>query len=303
MIVVKIKGGLGNQMFQYAMARKLQLELGIDQIGLDITSVNVDELRNFELNNFCLYGNAIVLENGSKRIFSKIQQDFARRIVSYCVAGRPEQVAAQREKWLEKLFGLFGIVQKDHCEDNTGTFGLKMHKNIYVNGWFQDAKVAESIRDVLLCDFTETKEVSGHIKKTQQDMEKTESVCVHIRRGDYVGHPRFGVCTDEYYYTAMRKMAEIIEHPIFYIFSDSLDDVKKLKFDYPVIYDDISHDTFESLYLMSKCKHFVISNSTFSWWGQFLARNENKIVIAPNRWCNDFGGTELYMDDWILIEV
>lgn len=303
MIVVRIKGGLGNQMFQYAMARKLQLELGIDQIGLDITSVNADELRSFELNNFCLYDNVIVLEKGSKKKISEIQQDFARRMVSYCIAGRPEQVAAKREKRLEKLFGLFGIVQKDHCEDNTSTFGLKMHKNIYLNGWFQDAKVAESIKDVLLRDFIGVEEAPEHIKITEQNMKETESVCVHIRRGDYVNHPRFDVCTDVYYYTAMRKMSEIIEHPIFYIFSDSMNDVRKMKFDYPVICDDISHNTYESLYLMSKCKHFVISNSTFSWWGQFLARNENKTVIAPNRWCNDYGGAELYMDDWVLIEV
>ena len=303
MIVVRIKGGLGNQMFQYAMARKLQLQLGIDQIGLDITSVNADRLRNFGLNNFCLYDNTIVLENGGKKTISKIQKDFARRMVSYCIAGRPEQVAAKREKRLEKLFGLLGIVQKDHYEDNACTFGLKMHKNIYVNGWFQDAKVAESIRDALLRDFIGVKEAPEHIKITEQNMKETESVCVHIRRGDYVNHPRFGVCTEEYYYSAMRKIAEIVENPVFYIFSDSMDDVRKMKFDYPVIYDDISHTTYECIYLMSKCKHFVISNSTFSWWAQFLAKNENKIVIAPNRWCNDISETEMYMDKWILINV
>lgn len=304
MIVVKIKGGLGNQMFQYAMARKMQLELGIDRIGLDIARVNADQLRDFSLEHFRLIDHVLVLEENSAPKITKIQEDLARRLVSYFVAGRPEEVAAAREKKLEKLFYLLGIVQRDHYTGIETGLLLRKHKNIYINGWFQNAKAMESIRSVLLSDFKNAKEMSKEIENTAGQMEETESVCVHIRRGDYVNHPQFGVCTDEYYFNAMRKMAEKLEHPVFYIFSDSMDEVKTMSFPYPVVYDNPDHDNYESMYLMSKCRHFIISNSTFSWWGQFLSLNADKIVIAPERWCNEgYGYTALYSDQWILLSV
>lgn len=104
MIVVKIKGGLGNQMFQYAMARKLQMGLGIDRIGFDISRVNADLQRQFSLNHFRLCGSAGVMEEGSLRNVTRIQEDLTKRLVSYLVAGRPEELAAAREKKLELLF-------------------------------------------------------------------------------------------------------------------------------------------------------------------------------------------------------
>ena len=152
MIVVKIKGGLGNQLFEYAMARKLQLDLGQDQIVLDIARVNADELRNFELGNFGLYENTVILQNAERGWISRFQEDAAKRIVSYCIAGRPEYVAAAREKKLENFFGLFGIVQRDHFEGNHKICFLKFHKHIYINGWFQNAQVPMSIRDILISD-------------------------------------------------------------------------------------------------------------------------------------------------------
>lgn len=304
MIVVKIKGGLGNQMFQYAMARKLQTELGIDQIGLDITRVNADRQREFSLHHFRLRDHAIVLDENAARTVTRLQEDLAGRLVSYFVAGRPEEVAAAREKMMEKLFFLFGIVQKDHDAGIGNRALLKMHKNIFVNGWFQDAKAVESIRDILLADFETAQEMPEEVKKMGRRMEETESVCVHIRRGDYVNHPQFGICTEDYYCRAMDRMAEKLAQPVFYIFSDDLEEVRAMPFPGPVVFDDPGHDNYESLYLMSKCKHFIMSNSTFSWWGQFLSPTDDKIVIAPDRWCN--GGDRyrtLYSDRWTLLSV
>ena len=304
MIVVKIKGGLGNQMFQYAMARKIQLELSIDRIGLDIARVNEDRQREFSLHHFRLCDSVSILEENSGGAVARFQEDLAGRLVSYFVAGRPEAVAAVREKKLEKLFGLLGIVQKDHYAGVESAALLKLHKNIFINGWFQNAKAMEAIRDVLLSHFENVQEMTREIENTAKQMEETESVCVHIRRGDYVNHPQFGVCTDAYYFHAMDKMAEKLEHPVFYIFSDGMDAVKTLPFSYPVVYDNPGHDNYESLYLMTKCKHFIISNSTFSWWGQFLSRSADKIVIAPERWCNgEDGYRALYSEQWTLLSV
>ena len=103
MIVVKIKGGLGNQMFQYAMARKLQMGLGIDRIGFDISRVNADLQRQFSLNHFRLCDSAGVMEEGSLRNVTRIQEDLTKRLVSYLVAGRPgasrKKPSAGRRNW------------------------------------------------------------------------------------------------------------------------------------------------------------------------------------------------------------
>ena len=306
MIVVKIKGGLGNQLFEYAMARKLQLDLGQDQIVLDIARVNADELRNFELGNFCLYENTVILQDAERGWISRFQEDAAKKIVSYCIAGRPEYVAAAREKKLENFFGLFGIVQRDHFEGNHKICFLKFHKHIYINGWFQNAQIPMSIRDILISDLMGIGKIDEEVKTLGQTMAKTTSVCVHIRRGDYVNHPSFGgICTEQYYRDAMVKIADVVPHPVFYVFSDSIDEIKDWSFDYPIIYDEVSHNSYESLYLMSKCRHFIISNSTYSWWAQFLSQSRDKIVIAPNKWYSDGSGrgAGLYMDDWVLLDV
>lgn len=304
MIVVKIKGGLGNQMFEYAMARKLQLDLGIDRLILDTTVVDADELRDFGLDCFLLRENVEITGSGIEDAGFRIREETAKKLVRYFVAGRREEVAAYREKKLEKLFYLLGIVQKDHCAGTTSHFLLKFHRNIYMNGWFQEAKEIAPIRDVLLEDFKIVREMPDGIRDIEKKIMETESVCVHIRRGDYVANSQFGVCTEAYYTAAMREMAERLEHPAFYIFSDDIGDVKRMKFDFPVVYEDRSSCDYEGLYLMSKCRHFIMSNSTFSWWGQFLSENVEKTVIAPKRWYNDgFGEPTQYLDDWLLLDV
>lgn len=304
MIVVKIKGGLGNQMFEYAMARKIQTEFGIRELILDPYPVNRDRLRNFGLDSFRLGKNVAVGESGSVKGILKLQEDIAARLVSYFIAGRREEVAIRREKRLEKLFYLLGIIQKDHCAGTTGHFLLKLHKNIYMNGWFQEAKEIAGIREKLLDEFQFVREMPRKVVEFGEKIEGSEAVCMHIRRGDYVNHPQFGVCTDSYYYRAMDEMAGRTDHPVFYIFSDSMEAVKTMQFKYPVVFDEVGESEHESLYLMSKCRHFIISNSTFSWWAQFLARDEKKIVIAPDRWYNEgYGSATQYLDDWILLEV
>ena len=303
MIVVKIKGGLGNQMFEYAMARKLSLDLGIDQIALDITRVNQDDLREFGLDQFSLIKNVQVMSDGTVSGIARLQENIARRLIAYFAAGRSPKVAEMRERKLEKVFGLLGIVQRDYHDKTVSRFGLRLHKNIYMNGWFQEAGEINEIRSILLNDFKQIHKPNAEILRMESDIRETESVCMHIRRGDYVNHPQFGICTEEYFYHAMEEMTKRVRNPIFYIFSDSLSEVKKMDFPYPVFFDDERHTNVESLYLMSKCKHFIISNSTYSWWAQFLSENNDKTVIAPNQWCRDGSGRELYMDEWVLLDV
>ena len=140
-----------------------------------------------------------------------------------------------------------------------------------------------------------------------QQIENSNSVCVHIRRGDYIGSS-FDICTEAYYQKGMDIIASKVENPTFYIFSNSSEDLQWIKenyhFSYDLVYVDLNNCDYEELRLMYTCKHFIISNSTFSWWGAYLSTNEEKVVIAPSKWNQDYKVVEdLYLDHWIKVGV
>ena len=307
MLVVKIKGGLGNQMFEYAMAKRLQIMYGIDRIGLELSVIEQDSLRECNLSAFALY-DRIEIINWPDRIVC-LQEFLRKKLVSYFIAGRKEETAEKREDFLAGLFAVFGIVQRDHSQIEEHLF-LRFHKNLYLNGWFQNAKKLLPIREELLADFKmELPELAD--SNICKQIQACNAVCVHIRRGDYVKHPIFDVCTDDYYYRAIEYMISNVKNPVFFIFSDDIEQIKEtMNFTRPsyiqrIIYIDENHEPYEDLYLMQQCRHFIISNSTFSWWAQFLGNAPDKIVVAPARWRNgEYNNRKsIYMEKWILMEV
>ncbi len=301
MIIVKIKGGLGNQMFQYAMARRFQVEYGIDQIGLDLTVINRDSLRNFSLHHFAFFDRIEVIEN--KNHIAKMQEALAKKMVSYFIAGRQEGIAGNREDFWAAFFALFGVIQRDHslAEDK---FFLRFHKNIYMNGWFQEAEMLQPVRDILLEDF-QWKPTDIANTPVYRQILSTNAVCVHIRRGDYVNNPIFDVCGNVYYYKAMEYMQRTLTNPVFYIFSDAADEIEgTMRFPCPVVWIKGEHQDYEDLYLMKNCRHFIMSNSTYSWWAQFLGQARDKVVVAPKKWClTEDMKVGIYMKDWVLMDV
>lgn len=304
MIVVRIKGGLGNQMFEYAMARKLQMDLGIDRIGFDLTVVNSDQQRSLSLQHFAFFEKIEVIKD--KSTMTKLQEIIAKKLVSYFIAGRQEETAGKREDFWGKFFGLFGIVQRDHSLIKKN-FWLKFHRNIYMNGWFQDAEKLQPIRDILLNDF---RWIPTQVSKTEnsdvyRQIVSSNAVCVHIRRGDYVNNPIFDVCGNAYYYRAMEYMQRTLSNPVFYIFSDAVDEIEStMRFPCPVVLIKGDHQDYEDLYLMKSCRHFIMSNSTYSWWAQFLGQARDKVVVAPKKWClTEDMNVGVYMKDWVLMDV
>ena len=136
-------------------------------------------------------------------------------------------------------------------------------------------------------------------------MKSTNSVCVHIRRGDYTYLKNYQVCSIAYYLKAMEIMKGKIKEPKFYIFSDDIEWVKKnIDFDVDVTYIDKNNTSYEELRLMYSCKHFIISNSSFSWWAQYLSTNKNKVVISPNIWYqNKNQPQDMILDYFTTIDV
>jgi hypothetical protein len=141
-------------------------------------------------------------------------------------------------------------------------------------------------------------------------IEESCSVCIHVRRGDYWNEPhvneRFGVCPIEYYDEGIRLMKQRLSKPTFFVFSDDLDWARgNLKPDAPCIFVDCNKNIsgVHDMRLMMACKHFIIANSTFSWWGAWLSTSPDKIVISPENWykSNWLPMHDLMPQDWIRL--
>jgi hypothetical protein len=169
---------------------------------------------------------------------------------------------------------------------------MKVTSNVLLEGFWQHHKYYNTIKPQLLEEFTLKEEYKVGLPALISEIEKNDhSVSLHIRRGDYVSDPNnldwFGVMPPDYYYQAVDYIKKRISNPVYYIFSDDLDWVKEnIRIDGQVVYVDIEggKKDYLELYAMSKCRHQVIANSSFSWWGAYLNNRPEKIVIAPARW-------------------
>jgi hypothetical protein len=187
---------------------------------------------------------------------------------------------------------------------------LEAKGNIYLEGYWQSEKYFVAIRDILLREFAFKYEQDAKSRDITKQIQKTESVSLHIRRGDYVHDPLtnqvHGLCSLEYYQKAVSYITQKIPNCHFYIFSDDHSWVSEnFKLDYPftlVDHNDASRN-YEDLRLMSLCRHNIIANSSFSWWGAWLNTNHEKIVCAPKKWFNEptLDTKDLIPESWVKI--
>ena len=145
-------------------------------------------------------------------------------------------------------------------------------------------------------------------EKLYKKITESESVCVTIRRGDYLNDTfrnDFYLCTPKYFIEAMRIMKSRVPNAKFFIFSDEPEWCKEnIPFPFECEYESGIDPVWEKFRLMYSCKHFIISNSTFSWWAQYLSRNKNKVVIAPNKWRNGSYTWDIYKDqNWLTCDL
>lgn len=290
MIYLSIKGRLGNQMFQYAMARSLQEKLNMD-ILIDwhhVIESNTKEpnigyqnsLKDFHVKDFTSINESKYIENMSLRqylSFRKYEKNFpfGKDIID---KAKFESEFYDKHKNSGLLFYENGYIDFDLS---------KLPKNIFLSGYYESTRYFDNIENELKKEFTPIHSKLSHNLDLYNKIENSESVCVTVRRGDFVGNPFHDVCRTEYFLHGMDIIAKKIKNPTFFIFSNDVDWIKEnVKFKYPVIFEEGSDPVWEKLRMMYSCKHFIISNSTFSWWAQYLSKNKDKIVVAPDRWYN-----------------
>lgn len=299
MIVTRISGGLGNQFFQYALGKNISLKNN-DELKLDIGffDLGIEKDRSFKLLNFNISAN-ISNENDLKKIGipDMVEQNLYSKIM------RKVHVTLQNLKTVENRTI---VTEKNSMFDSKI---LKIENSCYLSGIWQSEKYFKDIEDTIRKEFTLKNETTEYFKTWASKIENCESVCLHVRRGDYVKSQKtnafHGTCSLEYYNEAINLILKKIKEPTFFVFSDDIDWVKdNLKIDYPKFFvSDKRLPDYEELVLMSKCKHNIIANSTFSWWGAWLNNNKDKIVIAPKKWFNveSINTEDLIPEGWIRI--
>lgn len=279
-LYVKIKGGLGNQIFQYLFARYLQETTNL-KIGLDLSAYK-ERPDQYKLSSFNIC--ELEVNTNSSKIVNII-----RRVISRFGLNR-----------LANMAGYFTEI------DTLDKFYKHSSRGIIEGYWQHDNE--KYIKQV--STFREELRYLGELNEINQKimdkMRNQNSVCVHFRRGDYTNKKNieiFNQLDASYYKKAMDIISNKLENPIFYIFSDDIEWVKKnVSAQYAIQYIDHTSTDLEDFQLMRACNNFIIANSTFSWWAAWLSECENKTIIAPKKWFNTHKiDWEIVSNNWIKI--
>jgi hypothetical protein len=274
MIISQIIGGLGNQMFQYAAGRALSLK-NDTTLTLDISGFeNYGLHQGFELQRVFTQTCEIASEADIRRVLGWQSPLIIRRIIS------------------QKLFTSF-CNQRFIVEPHFQYWHEVSHVPIdcYLSGYWQSERYFFDVASQIRTDFTFKSPLEGLNVDLSEQIHRVNAVSLHVRRGDYANNPKttatHGLCSIDYYLSAIRHVAERVKTPFFFIFSDDIHWVKNnLKINYPCQYvgHNYGAESYNDMRLMSLCKHHIIANSSFSWWGAWLNSSAEKIVVSPKRW-------------------
>ncbi|EHU4794483.1 alpha-1,2-fucosyltransferase [Vibrio vulnificus] len=279
MITIKLTGGLGNQMFQYATALSLAIKKGTN-VTLDISEFKIYNLRNYELDKYNISSNTTSKSSIIARIVKKIKaKSFFKKRYLF-------------EQSLEYI-------------DNVESVG----ENVYLDGYFQSELYFLDIKEKLIEEFQLKNDLSSYAAQIESEITHSNytTVSLHVRRGDYVTNSYtnsvHGVCSLSYYHSAIKRLESTFDDIHYYIFSD---DIAWVKENLPLanatyIEGDNSRVPHEDIYLMSCCQHNIIANSSFSWWGGWLNTNLDKVVIAPNNWFKKNIRNNIIPSDWVKL--
>lgn len=300
--IVKVLGGLGNQMFQYVLFKQFKKR------GIPV-KLDIGDFDNYTLHNGLELSGVFGID---------LEDDIAT----------PKQIDQLKDKG--KLFKIRKIIGKvlfnnpnkfingNHfIEPNFSGYDPNIYdlKNKYLEGYWQNEKYFLDDRENVISLFSWS-DVSDQNMDLSKKMLNENSVAVHIRRLDQPKTIReliyrirlsfvWRTCSKSYYLNSIMKMREEVENPKFYIFTDNIPWVKRnmqLDDSYIIVDWNRGENSYQDMYLMSKCKHNIISMSSFSWWGAWLNRNPKKTIIAPKKWAVRFSSNvDIIPNNWMKI--
>lgn len=288
MIKVEMSGGIGNQLFIYAFYRSLQLE-----------------------------GKKVILDlswykNVNDSTHAKYHLDiFNTKIESYCVLPVWDRIRhILRRRKIDIALSRVGIINK-FVEKDPGMFDEKVLtiRNGYISGTWQTEKYFSKYRDIIRTELRFIGEWSENNQSIKKQMIETESVSIHVRRGDYLkfNHLYGNICTVEYYNQAMQVLKSKIEETNnihYFVFSDDIAWCKKELFsavsNVTYVMGNEEDTSYMDMILMSYCKHHILANSSFSWWGEWLSEKQG-VTVAPRTWINGLETKDVWRKNWIKV--
>jgi len=292
MVITHIIGGLGNQMFQYATGRSLSLKRGTG-LRLDVSDFSNYILhQGYELAKVFRCAPETATEEDIRDLIGWRVQPFAKRFlrrkVGVILRGPHYIVEPYFHYWPE-------IVD--------------VPQDCYLFGYWQSEEYFREISSIIRADFTFKTPLAGQNVQLAERMGQVNAVSLHVRRGDYVSNPKsnaaHGICPLEYYREAIRYIVDRVKQPHFFIFSDDIRWAEdNLRMDFPCQYVDHNHgaESYNDMHLMCLCRHHIIANSSFSWWGAWLNPSAEKIVIAPKEWfANNNKVEDLFPQRWVAL--
>ncbi len=281
MIIIEMSGGLGNQMFQYALYTKMK-KLG-KEVKLDLTSFKSKQSqRKFELDIF----NADYDIAGEKDI---------RKYKKTGIQSRLFHTRRNENVYIENL--------DEGYQPIIFSFDDK-----YLQGYWQCEKYFADVRDILLEKFVFPISNGHKFNQILSQIKETESVSIHIRRGDYLNAQNIkvygNICTIDYYNNAISYVKKEVKDAVFFLFTNEVEWVKNHIYEEGMIIVDcnIGKQDYLDMFLMSQCKHNIIANSSFSWWGAWLNENADKKIISPARWFLNHEVSDQICDNFVLVE-
>lgn len=291
MITVRLKGGMGNQMFEYAAGRALAIRNNTELV-LDLTYLSDRTprpkrwhftFREYDLDVFSLS--------------ATLEKKDALPLSFLGTAGIIFQ-------------GIWHKIYKPRGRERSFQFDPAFRTfpdGTYLDGFWQSPKYFEGYEEIIRNDFTLKNALSEHIEKKANEIANTESVCVHLRRGDFLKVALHTVCDAAYYERGIAEIASSASIQKIYVFSDDIAWCREnVSFGYPTEFvgDEYAGEKNTGhLHLMRQCKYFVIANSSFSWWAAWLSSREGKKVIAPKRWFSDpsIDTSDIMPSSWLRI--
>lgn len=296
MVSVRIFGGLGNQMFQYAYGRCLSLK---KKTGLLLDYYSQILRTDFDGENL-----------------TKITDVFDLPVKFYIGKARKDLVNKYNLNYLDQLIS--GIHLKmncvvTECENSCPKDKIDKRKDIYLTGYWQGEQYFAGIKNIIRNDFKLKIEEQASSLEIYKEISGNNSVSLHIRGKDYLSRTFYSRCSLKYYMDAVDIISKSASDLKFFIFTDDINNLQQnygelLKFCKVVNYKTAFNRDVVDLLLMSKCKHNVIANSSFSWWGAWLNTNPHKVVVSPKKWLNEeWAGNPHYTNesrvpaDWLKI--
>ena len=291
MVISALCGGIGNQMFQYAAGRRLAEQRDVD-LKLCFVSSSGNTPRKYELGVF------------------NIREEFASNDDVVALITPRTGLARKLFAWIsgrEQSRPVTYVKEKHYHFDPSI---LDLGGSVYLEGYWQSEKYFSDISPIIRKEFEIKHSPDDRNRLIAETIGSCESVSIHVRRGDYVMNSEtsqvHGVCSPDYYSEAIRHIAGRVHRPHFFIFSDDVSWAREnIRPGFPSMVVDHNgpEHAYEDIRLMSLCKHHVIANSSFSWWGAWLSENSEKIVVAPSQWfrTGSYDTNDLVPEGWIRL--